>query len=110
MARLDGNFFGWGVGGAENMTRIATLLHDLGFKKVVGILDANRAELANRLSETFPNYHFFAIPANDVRTKGATQAKAAVMGLLNEANDAVRPEYREDVLQKINAANAYFRA
>jgi predicted ATP-dependent endonuclease of OLD family len=33
---LPGHFFGWGVGGAEKMGFIATILRDLGYKRVVG--------------------------------------------------------------------------
>src|SRR5260221_4351273 len=38
---LNGTFFGWGVGGAEKMPIIAQMLKDLGFERIVGILDGN---------------------------------------------------------------------
>ena len=57
---LEGTFFGWGVGGAGNMERIAGVLRDLEFPRVVGVLDGNRAELVGDLSEEFPTFHFFA--------------------------------------------------
>ena len=106
-ARIDGNLFGWGVGGAENMEAIASVLHELGFTKVVGQLDRNRGDLARRLSLRFPGFHFFAIAADDIRTKEASGAKAAVRGLLDDQNGQVRPEYVQDTLAKIAAANAY---
>lgn len=107
---LEGTFFGWGVGGAENMGRIATVLKELGFSKVVGILDGNRADLAHTLTKQFPLFHFFSIPADDVRTKNPVPAKAAVKGLLNDANDAVRPECMEKTKQLFQKANAYLRS
>jgi predicted ATPase len=110
IAPLEGTFFGWGVGGAENMERIATVLKELGFSKVVGILDGNRTELAHLLGEKFPSFHFFSIPANDVRTKSLVPAKPAVMGLLNDANNEVRPEHMETTKQLFQEANVYLRS
>lgn len=107
---LAGTFFGWGVGGAENMVKVAAVLNDLGYSKVVGILDANRADLAVDLAAQFPSYHFFAIPANDVRTKKAVPAKLAVAGLLDDDNISVRPEYIEQTRQLFKKANQYLHA
>lgn len=104
---LTGTFFGWGVGGAENMRRIAKLLQELGFFKVVGILDANRAELSVALSTEFPSYHFFAIPADDVRTKKASPARLAIAGLLDDQNSSIRPEYAEKTRALFSQANNY---
>ena len=109
VGRLEGTFFGWGVGGAENMERIATVLRELGYARVVGILDANRVPLVQELSGKFKNYHFFSIPTNDVRTKPARAAKDAITGLLNDNNDDVRPEYKERVRELFAAANKYLR-
>lgn len=71
--QIEGNFFGWGVGGADNMRVIAALLDELGFEKVVGLLDGNRASLLPKLREEFPQYQFHAIPADDIRTKRLRQ-------------------------------------
>ncbi len=46
---IDRDFFGWGVGGAEKMRTIAALLSELGFEKVVGLLDGDRASLLSEL-------------------------------------------------------------
>lgn len=105
--KLTGNIFGWGVGGAENMEHVASILHELGFSKVVGVLDGNRAELAKTLAQLFLNYHFFAIVADDIRTKPEQKAKPSVLGLLDDVNRNVREEYKSDTAQKFEAANAY---
>lgn len=107
---LQGTFFGWGVGGADNMERVTTILHELGFAKVVGILDRNREHLAKQLRKTFPEYHFFSIPAEDVRTKGARPEKPQVHGLLDDSNDHLRPEYVEPTRVLLADANKYLRA
>lgn len=79
---LPGTIFGWGVGGADKMKIVAQILIELGFKRVVGILDGNRSELKPELDEQFPDYSFFVIPSEDVRTKAAQSAKPSVEGLL----------------------------
>jgi AAA domain-containing protein len=92
--KLEGTFFGWGVGGADKMERIALVLKDLGFEKVVGIVDNNKAPLLENLQSLFPKYRFFSIPAEDVRSKSAVPAKAPVVGLLDDKNVNIRSEYR----------------
>jgi len=108
--QLAGNIFGWGVGGAENMELMATVLRELGFSRVVGILDGNRSALATRLATVFPDYHFFAIAADDIRTKKAVPAKAAVSGLLDDENRDVRFPLKVNTEQQFRAANAYLAA
>lgn len=89
---LPGSFFGWGVGGADKMEKIAAILKDLGFQKVAGILDGDKEALLPSLQERFPDYHFVTIPAKDVRTKTARKATEAVDGLLDDKR-VLRPEY-----------------
>jgi predicted ATP-dependent endonuclease of OLD family len=102
---FTGQFFGWGVGGAENMTTISSLLHDLGFVKVVGLLDSNKEDVAESLRAQFPNYRFFTIPANDVRTKSAQPEKKEVVGLLDE-KEQLRDEFRESTAKLIDDVSA----
>lgn len=105
--QVKGSLFGWGVGGAENMERVASVLRELGFSKVVGILDGNRADLATELASSFPEFHFFSIAANDIRTKRAIDARSEVKGLLDDGNRNVREEFKEDTKMKFVAANTY---
>lgn len=103
---LDCDFFGWGAGGADKMKFIAGMLHDLGFKKVVGILDKNKKDekenLRKNLKRSFPHYEFFVIPTEDVRDKEEDKRSfPKVDGLVKkEGNEWIfKPEYREDVLK-----------
>jgi hypothetical protein len=108
--KLDADFFGWGVGGADNMRFIAKLLCDLGFRRVAGILDGDRAYMLGGLREEFRDYVFEAIPAKDIRTKDAVRQAEAVEGLLDKKR-VLRPQYTEKtrcVLKTI--ANATSRA
>ena len=105
---FQGEFFGWGVGGAEKMRIIATVLQKLGFEKVAGILDNNRAQLVEELNSEFPGFHFFAIPADDVRSKKPEKARLAVTGLLDK-NCNIRTEYRikvEALIRNVNVVVA----
>lgn len=104
---LLGTYFGWGVGGADNMRQIAAILNDLGFLKVVGILDANKAALAKSLSSEFPHYVFDVIPADDVRSKKASPERAASAGLLDDKNASVRDEYKHATSTLFGKINAY---
>lgn len=104
---LTGTFFGWGVGGAGNMQHVAAILHDLGFERVAGLLDADKAALLPALRQKFPAYFFDIIPADDVRSKPAVKARDPKPGLLDEDNTAVRAEHRNSAAALFDAVNAY---
>lgn len=90
---LSASFFGWGVGGAENVDKVCRLLQELGYRSVVGVLDNDKTALAERLGAQYPSYKFACIPADDVRPKKARPATAAKSGLLDE-NGTLRPDLR----------------
>jgi hypothetical protein len=107
--KIDGEFYGWGVGGADKMKTVSSMLRDLGFQKVSGIVDANRAEKAKELQKEYPNYQFLVLPADDVRTKKARKEAPEVKGLLDEEKK-VRPEYEADTRKLFEALNGYMSA
>ncbi|MBI2985382.1 MAG: ATP-binding protein [Deltaproteobacteria bacterium] len=106
---LSERFFGWGVGGADNIPMIAGLLSDLGFEKVAAILDANKKHRIDEFEKLFPKYRFVAIPADDVRTKPERPAQRAVHGLLDEAGE-LRPEFEKDTRTAFDIVQRYFAA
>lgn len=91
---IVGSFFGWGAGGAGNIPHLCSILSDLGFKKVAGLLDGDKTSEAKQLAELFPTYFFRCIPAKDIRTKPAREAVDEVSGLL-DAKLSLRDEYRD---------------
>lgn len=103
---VQAEFFGWGVGGADNMKVIAALFKDLGFSKLIGLLDGNRNGLMESLRHDFPTYQFLQIPADDVRTKNAVGPKSEVKGLLDE-NGTLREEFRAPLSTLFGQANQY---
>lgn len=104
--QLFGTFFGWGVGGAGKMHIVASILSDLGFERIVGLLDKNQVALVSELNARFPRYRFYCIPADDVRTKGARASRSEVKGLLDD-NGCLRPEFRSDLISVVGDASAY---
>lgn len=63
------SFFGWGVGGADNMEKIILMLKELGYSKIFCILDGDKKDNVTELTSIYPEFCFHAIPTNDVRTK-----------------------------------------
>lgn len=82
-AKLDASFFGWGVGGVQQMRLFSMILRDLGFSRVIGIIDGKQSELLERLKEEFPQFMYVEIPADDIRTKEENPGKAT-FGLLDK--------------------------
>jgi len=101
---LDGALFGWGVGGADKMHLIATILNSLGFKKVAGILDGDKATEVLGLNRTFEQYFFTAHPADDIRKKVKYPDKSS---LLNDDYSEVRTEFQKMTREMLNQVNSY---
>ena len=97
--------FGWGVGGADKMPAIALMLDELGFEKVICLLDGNKSDVAASLQASFPRYCVACWPADDIRTKSARQL-ASVKGLLDESYK-LRAEYRDSTIKVLELARDY---
>lgn len=105
---LQGEFFGWGTGGAEKMPIIVALLNDLGFCRVAGVLDQDKATVRNELSSKFPTYCFEVSPAQDIRTRLVRcQNNTLTRGLLDE-DARLRPEFEPEVRRIFERINDYF--
>ncbi|USZ14962.1 AAA family ATPase [Moraxella sp. FZFQ2102] len=105
--KLQGSFFGWGVGGAGNIQYLCKIAKDLGFDKVAAILDGDKRENFESLKEQFPKYGFEIIPADDIRTKPARDAVAEKQGLLNK-DKVLQEHYRDDMSKIFDSLNEYF--
>ena len=106
---LNGTFYGWGVGGATNTDKVAQMLVDLGFKKVAIILDNNMKHLEVNLQKQFKEYKIFIIPADDIREKKATPAKAAVEGLIDVSGKTINPKYKVAIEKLLVTINKYLQ-
>jgi len=105
--KLKGDFFGWGVGGAPKMRAFLTLFKDLGYKHIVGILDGDKAEEAQELSDEFSaqSYKIITLKENDIRDKKERRIKEK-SGITTE-DGKIKEEYIEyisELFDEINAA------
>jgi predicted ATPase len=92
--------YGWGAGGAANITNVVSVLKALGYRKVCGILDNNRPHDLAALRSSFPEYRFVEIPALDIRSKDAVPAREGVDGLLDK-NGIVRAEFSSALAERL---------
>lgn len=71
-------FFGWGTGGASKMRVVCRALHELGYRRVVGIVDGDQDSEREKLTREFTDYRFVGLPFEDIRSKPAIQQVAKV--------------------------------
>jgi len=103
---INGNIFGWGVGGENNMPFFVGLLKDFGYKKVVGVLDRN-ATVITSLQRDFPEFIFYQISTDDIRDKNQENAKAGKTGLFTTGCD-LKPESNTELQTLLNNINQSF--
>lgn len=104
--KINGTFYGWGVGGADNTAKIVEMLSDLGFKKVAVIFDKNKSNLIPNLKLKFPTYDFKNIPTDDVRDK----ADKSIEGLIDYGGKTVNAKYTDAINQLCTEINEYLAA
>ena len=101
---LNGNFFGWGVGGAAKMRAFLMLFRDLGYKHVAAILDGDKARDAEILASEFMNYKIITLITDDIRDKKDRQIQAKA-GIADEKGK-FKENYRTYIINLINEINA----
>lgn len=101
--QLNGDFYGWGVGGADNTEKVVTMLSDLGFKKVAVIFDNNKSQLIPNLEQKFQPYFFKNIPTDDVRDKPDKN----IEGLIDYGGKKINEKHIDAINQLCEEVNAY---
>ena len=104
---IEGNFFGWGAGGASKMKFFLGIFHDLGYKKVTVVFDGDKMIEAEEARRLFPDYCILTIKEDDVRDKKARSIQEK-NGLTDERG-SVKPQNKEyviDLIDKINVSLA----
>lgn len=99
-------FFGWVSGGASNIEKIATILKDLGFKKVVAVFDGDKPLDKERFESKYPEYGAFIIPTEDIRDKNRSD-KAVKKGMMTERGE-LKDDYKGEMIELFNNINSYF--
>lgn len=106
---ISGNFFGWGAGGASNISHLCFILKDLGFSKVAALLDGDKVSEVVALKKEFPVFFFKCIPAKDIRTKPSRNAIEEVAGLLDNKL-VLKPEFAEPLKKLFTALSNHMNS
>ena len=88
--------FGFGAGGASNISQIAYILHCLGFSYIGALFDGDKEKEYTKFNHDFAKFGYKAwiIPADDIRDKPAMHREEK-SGLLDN-NNKLKPQYNTD--------------
>ena len=103
---IKGNFFGWGVGGAEKMRMFLQLFKDLGYKRIVAVLDGDKKDLADALKNEFNCFQILTLREDDIRDKNERSIKAKTG--ITKQNGKLKDENREYMRNLIQDINDFF--
>lgn len=105
---INGTFFGWGAGGASNISKLANILNDLGYQKVVAIFDGDKIEDKKVFDKKFPEYEAINIPTDDIRDKHPKRESKPKEGMMT-TKGKVKPEYKDEMGKLFNNVNQTLR-
>ncbi len=74
--QLTPSLFGWGAGGAEKISKVLSMLKNLGYKKVSAIFDGDKRGEYNKCTVDFPEYNTEILPEDDIRDKEPLRKEA----------------------------------
>ncbi len=97
----DISLFGFGAGGASNISHIAYILKCLGFSHIGALFDGDKEKEFNEFNDEYngDGYMAWILTADDIRDKPAVN-KESKSGLLDE-NFQLKPEYNNEELKGI---------
>ncbi len=101
------NFYGWGAGGASNITKVIRVLQDLGFNKIAAIYDGDKKAEYEKAKSNYPNLHFEIINKDDIRDKLNDNGEISKEGLLDKKFN-LKNEYKEEFIEMFNRIAKYF--
>lgn len=102
---LNASLFGWGAGGAENISKVLNMLHNLGYKKVTAIFDGDKKEEYTRCCEKFKNYNIKILSKDDIRDKDEVHKEKKV-GITTKSGK-IKNENKSEFIKLINEINDY---
>lgn len=105
--QLSGSFFGWGSGGASNINKIAKILEDLGYKKVVAIFDGDKPSDLEKFNQKFPMYKGLIITTPDIRDKPSIN-KPEKTGMMTQGG-VLKDEYKGEMKKLLEEINSFFQ-
>lgn len=102
----SGEFFGWGVGGADNMPHFLNIFNDLGYKKVIAIFDHDKEKEYKQLEDKYEQYQFILLPTDDIRDKKERTIKKK--DGLTDSSGNIKEQHNEFVNETIAKIDHYF--
>lgn len=104
---LEGNFFGWGVGGAPHMEKFLYLFKNLGYKEIVAIFDGDKKEEAQKIENKFNDFNIIILQSDDIRDKKNKKGEIIKNGV-TYSNGKIKEENKEYVIELFKKINKYF--
>lgn len=106
---LKASLFGWGAGGAGNISKILRLLKNLKYEKVTAIFDGDKRTEYEECRALFPRYNVIILPKDDIRDKPAVSAKRSKEGIADK-DGKIKRENEGSFKQIIEFINSYHSA
>ena len=102
---LNATLFGWGAGGAENISKVLNMLYNLGYRKVTAIYDGDKKEEYQKCSDKFKNYNIKILFKDDIRDKDEVH-KESKSGITTKSGK-IKDENKSDFLKLLKEINDY---
>ena len=99
-------FFGWGVGGADNMPHFLNIFNDLGYKKVIAIFDHDKEKEYKQMEDKYEQDQFILLPTDDIRDKKERTIKKK--DGLTDSSGNIKEQHNEFVNETIAKIDHYF--
>lgn len=103
--KLNATLFGWGAGGAENISKVLNMLQNLGYKKVTAIFDGDKEEEYTKCFEKFKCYNIKILFKDDIRDKDGAH-KEKKNGITTKSGK-IKEENKSKFLELLNEINEY---
>lgn len=103
--KLEATLFGWGAGGAENISKVLNMLYNLGYKKVTAIFDGDKQAEYELCSNKFELYNIKILFEDDIRDKDEIH-KTGKVGITTKSG-IIKEENKSKFLELLNEINEY---
>lgn len=103
---LNGDFFGWGVGGSSKMDFFLNAFKLLGYKYVYAIYDGDKKTEYENTSILFPSYDIHIISKDDIRDK-IKDGHLVKSGLV-DIDWNIKDENKSELIDLFYNINSYF--
>lgn len=104
---LNATLFGWGAGGAENISKVLKMLKHLGYKKITAIFDGDKQVEYEKCKNEFIEYNILLLFQDDIRDKDAVK-KLSKTGVTTKSG-VIKDENKQKFIELITQINDYHK-